>query len=253
MSRDEKSFLDGVARDYLISNATIRRQQESAILSSPWIDTKVELDGVSPETAIHLLDLHWNRQHFSYLLTYRPAVMDSLMQNGPYANKLLLNAIYFSSSLYSDRISFRSDVNDPQTMGLNFYYRFKQLLIDHIDRPSIPTAVALLLCGGSLVAHGKQSAGWVFCGTAYRMITDLGCHLGIQNDNPQSVVEARSTALDFEIRRRVYWGAFMNDKFQSLFLGRPPALCAAEARVPKEYLDSYEELEEWKPYVDPLA
>ena len=250
---DEKNFRGELATDQLISYALIQRQRESSILSGPRIETKLELDGVTPELAFHLLDLHWNRQHYAYLLTYRPAIMDSLTNGGPHANKLLLNAIYYSSCLYSDRSSLRSDPNDPQTLGSHFYRRFKELLMDEIDRASIPTAVALLLCGASLVSHGKQSAGWVLCGTAYRMIIDLGCHLSIETQRSQSLATFRSTAIEFEIRKRVYWGAFMTDKFQSLYLGRAPVLRRAEARVPNNLHDSYEELEAWMPYRDPEA
>ncbi|KAJ3546185.1 hypothetical protein NM208_g2124 [Fusarium decemcellulare] len=245
-------------RDRLVSNAAIRRQEEIALYSSPSITSKIDFDGVPMDTAMHLLDLHWNRQHLSYLLTYRPAIMDSLIHNGPYVNKLLLNAIYFQSSLYSDRISLlRKDPQDAQTMGMAFYERFKTLLVDHVDKPTIPTVVALLTCGACLVPRGKQSAGWVFCGIAYRMITDLGCHLDIQptsqSKTNQGVTGFKLTAIDVEMRRRVYWAAYIGDKLQSLFLGRPPAITDTPGGVPDEYLDTYEEMEEWKPYVDPEA
>ncbi|KAM5356474.1 hypothetical protein ACJ41O_003120 [Fusarium nematophilum] len=245
-------------RDRLVSYAAIRRQQEAALYSAPSITSKIDFDGVPMDTAMHLLDLHWNRQHLSYLLTYRPAIMDSLINNGPYVNKLLLNAIYFQSSLYSDRISLlRQDPQDPQTMGMAFYDRFKALLVDHIDKPTIPTVVALLTCGACLVPRGKQSAGWVFCGIAYRMITDLGYHLDIQSTSQAGGNQVgggfKLTAIDVEMRRRVYWAAYVGDKLQSLFLGRPPAMNDTVGQVSEEYLDTYEEMEEWKPYADPEA
>lgn len=87
----------------LISSAVLRRQEELTLKYSPSVAETIDFDGVPMDLAIHLLELHWNRQHLSYLLTYRPATMDSLITNGPYVNKLLLNAIYMQSSLYSDR------------------------------------------------------------------------------------------------------------------------------------------------------
>lgn len=189
-------------RDRLISYAAIRRQEEIVLLSSPSISANIDFDGVPMDTAMHLLDLHWNRQHLSYLLTYRPAIMDSLIRNGPYVNKLLLNAIYFQSSLYSNRICVRSDPPN-QTVGMAFYDRFKAFLPRYIDEPSIPTIVALLTCGACLVPHGKQSAGWIFCGIAYRMITDLGCHLDIHH----RASNAGLTAIDMEIRKRGVLGS----------------------------------------------
>lgn len=97
--------------------------------------------------------------------------------DGPYVNKLLLNTIYLQSSLYSDRTSLRLELNDPQTTGMAFYHRFKALLVHYIDKPSVPTVVALLACGTCLVQYGKQSASWAFCGMACRIIMYLGYHL----------------------------------------------------------------------------
>jgi hypothetical protein len=244
--REVKILRRQLIRDQLVANAVIQRQREMSIHMTPQIQAMMELDGVAPTLAFHLFNLHWNRQHYSYLLTYRPSIMDSLMNGGPHANLLLLNAIYYSSSLYYDSGDMRSAPKNP--LSSRFYRRFKELLADEIDQPSIPTAVALLLCGASLVSHGKQSAGWVLCGTAYRMIIDLGCHLSIE-EAQQHKTPSRATAIEFEVRKRVYWGAFVTDKFQSLYLGRTPALRSSEAQLPKELLDSYEELELWEPYV----
>ncbi|KAE8399636.1 fungal-specific transcription factor domain-containing protein [Aspergillus pseudonomiae] len=200
---DEDAFSRNITQDRLI-----------AILSN------IDFDGIP------------NRLHFMYLLTYRSVIMDSLFNSGPYMNKLLLNAIYLQSSLYT------------------YYDRFKSLLIHYVDKPTLPTVVALLTCGACLLQYGKQSASWVYCGMAYRMITDLGYHLEDQRSS-QSGEDARLSALDKEVRRRVYWGAYATDKFQSLYLGRPPGLQQSHSNVAHDFLDSYEELEEWKPYIDP--
>ena len=247
-------LLDDVVRDRLISFAALRAQEEWALhYYAPSHTANIDFDGVPMEMAMHLLDLHWNRQHLSYLLTYRPAIMDSLIRNGPHVNKLLLNAIYLQSSLYSDRISLRSDPADPQTVGKTFFDRFKALLGHYILKPTIPTIVALLTCGASLVPHGRQSEGWVICGIAYRMITDLGCHLDVRPGGTGGTPGSKLAAIDVEMRRRVYWGAYVGDKFQSLFLGRPPSMPANAGNVPREFMDSYEEMEKWRPYADPQA
>ncbi|KAE8154538.1 fungal-specific transcription factor domain-containing protein [Aspergillus avenaceus] len=238
---EDTSFTD-ILRDRLISFAALGRQKEATLYSTPSIFTSIDFDGIPIDTAMHLLDLHWNRQHLSYLLTYRPAIMDSLINNGPCVNKLLLNAIYLQSSLYSDRTSLRSD---PKT-------RKQRLLSDYVDKPTMPTVVALLTCGSCLVPHGKQSAGWLFCGMGYRMITDLGYHLDMTSI-PGAGFITRESAIELELRRRVYWGAYVSDKFQSLFLGRSPAMHASHGNVPPDFLDTFEEMEGWTPYIDPQA
>lgn len=238
----------------LISNAALQRQREARMFRQP--KDMMDLDGTPPELAKHLLDLHFNRQHYAYLITYRPAIMDSIASGGgPFANKLLLNAIFYSTSLYSDRLSLRKDPNDHQSVGQRFYDRFRQLLVDELDKPSIPSALALLLTSVSLVSQGKPSAGWSLSGTAHRMIIDLGCHLmlGPDYESATSTSNERMLRRDLEqeMRKRLYWSAFTTDATQALYLGRPCMFASAQARVPLQLLDTFEELEEWEPYIDP--
>jgi hypothetical protein len=90
------------------------------------------------------------------------------------------------------------------------------------------------------------------CGVAYRMVTDMGCHLAV-NSRVWSATGASnelSSDIENEWRRRLYWGAFVTDATQCLYLGRQMTLRANEGRVPQLFLDTYEELEEWCPYVD---
>lgn len=243
---------DKIAQQELISAAAIGRQAELTIFSMPTVGQSIDFDGIPKDLGMHLLGLHWNRQHLSYLLSYRPAIMDSLINNGPYVNKLLLNAIFYSSCLYSDQCcSYLRDPN-PQESAARFYNRFKILLPNYLERPTMPTIVALLLCGSTLVPQGNQSVGWTFCGMAYRMLIDLGYHLDISATTQMDLPTTLSTT-ELEIRRRVFWGAYVCDKFQSIFLGRSPALHAAVGTISREYLDTYEELEEWRPYTDRLS
>ncbi|EXJ68399.1 uncharacterized protein A1O5_08191 [Cladophialophora psammophila CBS 110553] len=233
----------------LVAHAALQRHREVAHL----YERRFDFDGLNPEMAIHFFDLHWNRPHLSYLITYRPAVMDSLANNGPYINKLLLNAIYFASATYSERsIALRRDKDDPQTVAAQFLDRFRECLQDEgIETPSVPSICGLILMGTALVSIGKTSQGWVYCGIAYRMVIDLGCHL--EKSSRSSIGNnSQLTALDIEIRKRVFWTAYVNDKVQSLYLGRPCCLQVSESEVSKRLLDTYEETEPWKPYIDPL-
>lgn len=244
---------DQSIRDRLFANAAYQRQRESSILTSTAysIGGTIDLDGLSSELAVHLLDLYWNRKHYAYLMTYRPAFFDSLATNGPYANKLLLNAIYFSSScLDSDRPVFQN-VKEPHRRGDRFYKRFKSLLVEEIDKPSLPTIVALVVAGATLVSTGQQNAGWVICGIAYRMILDMGLHLIPTPSQDQSQSQTHTAALEHEMRTRIYWAAFMIDNYQALYLGRRPTLRSLDTHALQDLNDYYEELETWQPYIDP--
>ena len=243
------------SRARLISNAILQKQRESRIFRQP--QQSIDLDGCEPELARHLISLHFNRHYCSFLITYRPAILDSIATGGPWVNKLLLNAIYYNSALYSDRPGLRDSTNDMETVGERFYRRFSQLLIEAMGSPSVPSAVALLLTSATLVSQGKVSAGWALSGTAYRMIIDLGCHMMLSPDYQEigtpSSAQMLQTDIEHEMRKRLYWGAYITDVTQSLYLGRQPSFANTVARVPLGLLDTFGELDEWEPYVDPTA
>ncbi|KAK1700775.1 fungal-specific transcription factor domain-containing protein [Colletotrichum godetiae] len=205
----------------------------------------LDFDGVDPELGMHLLSLHWNRQHHSFLLTYRPAFMRDMACNGPYFSKILLNAIYFGASKFSPRREVRRDPNDVRTAGWAFRERVRKLLGDALDSSDITTIQALLVMTNSLFALGdERSAAWLYAGLAFRMIIDLGMHV----DAPGLGTTGKFSDEDLEIRRRVFWGAFVVDKIQSLYQGRPASLKESDTLVPIKFLDTFEEFENWKPF-----
>ncbi|KAL1954813.1 hypothetical protein VTO42DRAFT_543 [Malbranchea cinnamomea] len=226
-------------RNQLIANAILQRQKEHELRY--WKD----IYGVPIELAMHLLDLHWNRQHHTFLLTYRPAIMRDLMQSGPYCSEFLMNAIFACSSKYSQRIEVRDDPMDPASSGRRFFARCDQLLAEQslLNSSSIATLVGLLLLGSTYNALGENSKGWLYTGYGLRMVYDLGLHLDYK--------ATTANAEDIEIRRRVFWGAFICDKLQSLYLGRPMTIHLRDAHVSRNFMDTMEEKELWTPYVDP--
>ncbi|KAG2415382.1 hypothetical protein HFD88_006573 [Aspergillus terreus] len=228
-------------RKQLMGEAAYQRQLETLNFQQG----KLDFDGVDPELGMHLLSLHWNRQHHSFLITYRPAFMRDMATNGPYFSKLLLNAIYFGASKFSNRPEVRKDPNDARTAGWTFRMRVKELLGSALDRSEITTIQALLVMTSSLFALGdERSAAWLYAGTAFRMIIDLGMHV----DATMLPNMRRLSQEDVEIRRRVFWGAFVVDKIQSLYQGRPASLQHFDTKVLLSFLDHYEELEPWQPF-----
>lgn len=237
-SPDQKSRSE-VDRHRLIANAALQRQKEFDLLHQP------SIAGISSDLAIHLLDLHWNRQHHTFLLTYRPAFMRDLVNGGPYCSEFLVNAVFACSSKFSERLEVRSDPARPETAGKLFFDRCDQLLAEHslLTHSSIPTVAGLLMLGSTFNARGQISKGWLYTGYALRMVYDLGLHLDCK--------EVAGGAEDVEIRRRLFWGAFICDKLQSLYFGRPFTIQLRDAHVSRDFMDTFEENELWTPYVDP--
>lgn len=225
----------------LVAEAARQRQLETVNFRQG----KLDFDGVEPELGMHLLSLHWNRQHHSFLATYRPAFMRDMACGGPYFSKLLLNAIYFGAAKFSPRHEVRRVADDVRTAGWQFRERVRELLGGSLDRSEITTIQAMLVMTNSLFALGdERSAAWIYAGLAFRMIVDLGIHV----DTPHLAGSRRLSDEDYEIRRRVFWAAFVIDKIQSLYQGRPVSIKESDTLVPIKFQDTYEELEHWTPF-----
>ncbi|KAK4058201.1 hypothetical protein OIO90_000940 [Microbotryomycetes sp. JL221] len=238
------SISDAEIKSRLVTFCAEQRHQEMIALALGTLD----FDGVQPELAMHLLALHWNRQHHAFLITYRPLFMRDMACGGPYFSKLLLNAIYFSVAKFSKRPEVFDDVNDPRTAGMRFLRRVKELLGESLDRSRIPTIQALLLLSSSLFALGWQSGPWIYSGVAFRMLTDLGL---LHDWKHKVVAGGEFEPADLEIRRRLVWAAFVFDKIISLYQGRAVTLHEFDLKVPAVFLDHYEEAEPWTPFAFP--
>ena len=238
-TKSTKTTVNSTSRTVLVANAALVRQMEYRLASS------TDFDGLSPDLAIHLLDLHWNRQHHTFLLTYRPAIIHDLVEGGEFGSKFLLNSIFACASKFSERPEMRELTDNSQTLTSRFFNRCEELLQKEnlLFNPSLSTVVGLLLLGSTYVARGITTKGWLFTGYALRMIYDLGLHIERQTRGDDIIQE--------EIRKRVFWGAFICDKLQSLYLGRPFAIKLRDAHVSIELDDILEENEIWTPYIDP--
>ncbi|PYH89948.1 nitrogen assimilation transcription factor NirA [Aspergillus ellipticus CBS 707.79] len=226
-------------RYQLIAEAALQRQRE------PDLRRLATIGGIPSELALHLLDLHWNRQHHTFLVTYRPAFMRDLVTGGPYCSDFLLSAVFACSSKFSERVEVRADPQRPESAGKQFFDRCDRLLAERslLTHSSIPTIAGLLMLGSTFNARGQVSKGWLYTGFALRMVFDLGLHLDCR--------EVAASAEDIEVRRRVFWAAFICDKLQSLYFGRPFTIQLREAHVSRDFMDTFEENELWAPYIDP--
>lgn len=63
------------------------------------------------------------------------------------------------------------------------------------------------------------------------MIMNLGLHLDAVSNTASG--GKRKTPEEIEIRRRLFWGAFVSEKLQSLYLGRPFIIHESDTHVPK--------------------
>ncbi|KAL7949788.1 nitrogen assimilation transcription factor nirA [Trichoderma barbatum] len=101
------------------------------------------LDGVLMDLVVHLPDLHWNRQHHPFLLTYRPALMRDIAQGGRFLSKFLLNAIFACAGKFSCRLEALDDPGDPTTAGGRFFKLCDELMTSMTTKARLLTGAAL--------------------------------------------------------------------------------------------------------------
>ncbi|KAL8832922.1 MAG: hypothetical protein Q9170_004650 [Blastenia crenularia] len=219
--------------------ATQQRLEETWLLSEDF-----DSDGIYTGLAKELLSLYWRTANSAFLLVYRPAFMRDYAAEGPMFSTMLLNAIYYSSSRHLDGESYRKYCTDVETLNMQFHTRFKDLLRQSFDESCITTIQALLVMSSALAGVGEErNAAWIYSGMAFRMMFDLGLH----TDKQSAVNKPKASIEDQEIGRRLFWSAFVIDKLQSFYYGRPPTIREADTAVPLEFLDQYAEMEPWTP------
>ncbi|OKL62290.1 hypothetical protein UA08_02308 [Talaromyces atroroseus] len=245
------------SKSFQLLGACIKqRQMEPIDLAA----NRLDFDGVDPDLGMHLLSVFWNRQHAMGSLVYRPAFMRDMACNGPYFSKILLNAIYFAAAKNSTRAEFRcariAVTNDDDNLELPavvspFRRRAEELLASPVRagvpvpvsmKSEITTIQALLVMSDALFTWcDERSLSWLYSGLAINMIVDLGIH----TDRQTSAMKKDFPPEHLEVRRRLFWAAFVQDKVQALYQGRPARLRWSDVNVPISFLDDYEELEQF--------
>ncbi|KAK9482642.1 nitrogen assimilation transcription factor nirA [Lipomyces starkeyi] len=214
----ENRRLQVVLRQSLDRNNEPKSQERTH--DEPTLATsKLDFDGIDPSLGMHLLSIYFNRQHEEWSFTGLPSC-------GTWRS--------------SDRYTSRS--NGHTTTGWAYRQRFIELLSTALEKSEITTIQALIIIASPMFMWcDERSTSWLCAGIAFDMIIDLGIHVDVSN-LPNS---RRLSDEDLEVRRRIFWGAYVKDKVQSLYQGMPARLREIDTNVPLTFLDEYEELEQF--------
>ncbi|KFA79333.1 hypothetical protein S40288_03540 [Stachybotrys chartarum IBT 40288] len=231
------------AKNALLAESTRQRKSHSRQMETINLrNGKLDFDGTDPKLAMELLSVFWNRQQQLYPVVYRPAFMRDMARQGPYFSKLLLNAMLLAGAKYMRPPADAQDMAEATAFGKPFLGRFETLLrsTDIFRTSHVTTVQALLIVADTIFSwFGEQSLSWHYMGIAINVLVDLGIHA----DGSTAGTSGPSTTERVEINRRVFWSAFILDKFQSIYQGRPSRLRDCDNRVPILFLDEHEELE----------
>ncbi|KAF2644935.1 hypothetical protein P280DRAFT_390513 [Massarina eburnea CBS 473.64] len=233
-------FVDAAQKARLLGQAAKERQFETINFRTG----KLKFDDIEPEQGMKMLAVFWTRQHATGSIVYRPCFMRDMASKGPYFSSLLLNAILFVAAKGLPPV----DGMDICHRGVPWRQKIERELYDPeaqlLCKSRVTTIQALLLFSDALFSwFDERSLSWHYLGIAINMIIDLGLHT--QNATTASGVDRSSEEL--ETHRRVFWAAYVLDKIQSIYQGRPPRLRDADCRVPLLFVDEYEEFEPFDP------
>ncbi|TVY32562.1 Nitrogen assimilation transcription factor [Lachnellula subtilissima] len=242
---DSIAVVDTSQRAQLLAESARQRQLELINLRSG----KLNFDGLDPELGMVLLSVFWNRQHATGSIVYRPCFMRDMASKGPYFSPLLLNTIFFVASKHvasKDGPRLEGSCNSIDNCNSGLLFRRKVDSILHhpetqvLCKSSITTVQALLIMSDALFSWcDERSLSWHYLGIAINMIIDLGIH----SEKSTLMLAKSHSPEEMETHRRLFWAAFVLDKVQSIYQGRPARLRDMDNSVPMVFLDDYEELE----------
>ncbi|RBR25067.1 uncharacterized protein FIESC28_02124 [Fusarium coffeatum] len=234
-------------KNQLLAETVRQRQLENVNLRAG----KLDFRGVEPQVGMNLLSNFWNRQLYAGPIVYRTAFMRDMADNGmantndgPYFSELLLYAMLFSGLQFTAEAAAARTLPEVNVTGRQYRAKFEQTLHNSgsksVFKSEVTTIQALLVVSDALFSWcNERSLSWHYMGLAINMIIDLGLHINQSLRGPSEPASAEAT----EIKRRLFWAAFVMDKVHSIYQGRPTRLHKRDPKLPIEFLDEFEELE----------
>ncbi|KAG0647038.1 Nitrogen assimilation transcription factor nit-4 [Hyphodiscus hymeniophilus] len=127
-----------------------------------------------------------------------------------------------------------------------FADRAKALLEIELDSPCVATIQTLVLLSAHDIGCGRDAKGWLFSGMAMR----LSFNLALNQDLKPYVAKGVVDAAEADLRRTVFWAAFLVEHVWSFYLGQPFRVpikgVTQEMPGPKAYMGLSRQ---WTPYV----
>ncbi|CEL09761.1 hypothetical protein ASPCAL12891 [Aspergillus calidoustus] len=183
--------------------------------------TQRVLSALPQDSQDYLLHLFWTHYNSAIRVVDQEAfeVGRDTGGGGPFYSGFLHICILAAGYRFADKQ--RPDMLRIALPGReSLLHREAKYMLDYeMERPGgLPSIAALLLLGDLEVGCGRDNAGWLYSGMAYRLCFDVGLHLDRRSDS--SGLSER----DIEIGRMTLWACVIFDRYWALFLGRPTAL-----------------------------
>ncbi|KAF2095661.1 hypothetical protein NA57DRAFT_44435 [Rhizodiscina lignyota] len=143
------------------------------------------------------------------------------MQDTPYYSEALRNAICSLGAAFEAK-HHPSFVTFPKSLADFFADRAKALLEIELDAPCVATTQAMVVTSCHDMGCTRDARGWMI-GMAIRLAFDLALH----KDMTEYIEKGIITQAEADVRRTVFWGAYVVDQVWGFHLGR-------QFRIPME-------------------
>ncbi|KAL2824866.1 fungal-specific transcription factor domain-containing protein [Aspergillus cavernicola] len=169
----------------------------------------------------HLINLYFSWQDPSLHVVDREIYEEARtkwinMEETPFYSEALRNAMCALGSAFESRFH-PTFVTFPKTLVDFFGDRAKLFLDLELDCPCVATVQAMVLLSSHEIGNGKEERGWLYSGMALRLAFDLALHLEMSSYVSDGVI----SAADADLRRTVFWTAYIVDHQVGFQLGRP--------------------------------
>ncbi|KGO47086.1 Transcription factor, fungi [Penicillium expansum] len=201
----------------------------------------------------HLLNLYFTWQDPSFHVVDREMFEKGKIawdgkEETPFYSEALCYAMCSLGAAFETRYH-PSFVTYPKSLGEFFGDRAKELLEIELDSPCVSTVQALVILSSHEIGVGSDTRGWLYSGMALRLAFDLALHIDLST----YVARGSVTAADAELRRTVFWAAYMVDHLVGFYLGRPFYTNMEDVTVKKPNNDvQYRKPCKWTPYASPI-
>ncbi|RFU30132.1 hypothetical protein B7463_g6190, partial [Scytalidium lignicola] len=188
----------------------------------------VQLPGLSQQVFVDAYFLYYHKTYpFLHEATFRAQLADKSLRPKGTTWPILLNTVL--------ALGAWSIGDENSTMDDVFYYKVKCLSQDTsvFEVGNLALVQALLLLSNYTQKRNKPNTGWNYLGLAIRMAMSLGLH--------KEFPDWKIGLLQREMRRRVWWGAYIFDSGASITFGRPVLLPESRIVEANQVLNIHEE------------
>ncbi|OIW32335.1 hypothetical protein CONLIGDRAFT_572055 [Coniochaeta ligniaria NRRL 30616] len=210
---------------------------------------------VPPEIEAHLVNLYFTWQDPAFHVVDRKMFEDAKeawynrMEDTAYYSEALRNAICALGAAFDAR-HHPAFVTFPRSLADFFADRAKALLEIELDSPCVATIQALVLLSAHDIGCARDARGWLFSGMATRLSLNLALHHDLKPYIAQGVV----TVAEADLRRTVFWAAFVVEHVWSFYLGQPFRTSMKGISLDRPgWKDGPEFRGRWAPYVSPTT